>query len=108
MSLTEPATRELPAVREPGFWDGVRHSYIPPDHLTIDPSLKLHSSVATDIDPVTYEVVRYSLLSINLEHSDLIQRLCVSPITMLTRDFQVSLLTELGDLVFLGPNLQYF
>jgi N-methylhydantoinase B len=108
MSLTEPATRELPAVREPGFWDGVNHSYIPPDSLTIDSSLKLHSSVATDIDPVTYEVVRYSLLNINLEHSDLIQRLCVSPITMLTRDFQVSLLTELGDLVFLGPNLQYF
>jgi N-methylhydantoinase B len=27
---------------------------------------------------------------------------------MLTRDFQTSLLTELGDVVFLGPNLQYF
>ena len=27
---------------------------------------------------------------------------------MLTRDFQASILTERGDLVFLGPNLQYF
>ena len=37
-----------------------------------------------------------------------LQRLCVSPITMLTRDFQPSILTERGDLVFLGPYLQYF
>jgi N-methylhydantoinase B len=109
MSLTEPTTaRELPPIREAGFWDGVTHSYIPADELNIDPSLKLHSAATTDIDPVTYEVIRYSLLNINLEHSDLVQRLCVSPITMLTRDFQVSLLTEVGDLVFLGPNLQYF
>ena len=27
---------------------------------------------------------------------------------MLTRDFQTSVLTEDGELVFLGPNLQYF
>ncbi|MDX6665740.1 MAG: N-methylhydantoinase, partial [Solirubrobacteraceae bacterium] len=109
MTLTESAAiRELPPVREPGFWDGTTHSYVPGDELSIDPSLKLHQTSTSDIDPVTYEVVRYSLLNINLEHSDLVQRLCVSPITMLTRDFQVSLLTELGDLVFLGPNLQYF
>src|SRR5690349_11797301 len=61
-----------------------------------------------EVDPVTHEVVRYALLATNFEHSALLQRLCVSPITMLTRDFQTSVLTELGDLVFLGPNLQYF
>lgn len=109
MSLTKSATvRELPPIQEPGFWDGVAHGYIPGDELSIDASLKIHRSSATDIDPVTYEVIRYSLLNINLEHSELVSRLCVSPITMLTRDFQVSLLTEVGDLVFLGPNLQYF
>ena len=59
-------------------------------------------------NPVSQEVIRYALLQANLEHSALIQRLCVSPITMLTRDFQTSLLTEVGDLAFLGPNLQYF
>lgn len=107
MSLSD-TVRELPPQREPGFWDGVTHCYVPSDQLSIDPSLKLHATASSDIDPVTYEVVRYSLMNINLEHSDLLQRLCVSPITMLTRDFQVSLLTELGDLVYLGPNLQYF
>src|SRR5262249_45986761 len=37
-----------------------------------------------------------------------LQRLCVSPVTMLTRDFQPSILTQRGELVFLGPYLQYF
>lgn len=91
-----------------GFWDGVAHSYIPSAELRIADSLKLHSEVADDVDPITHEVIRYALLHANLEHSALIQRLCVSPITMLTRDFQTSLLTEDGELAFLGPNLQYF
>ena len=51
---------------------------------------------------MTAEVVRYALLNANFEHADLIQRLCVSPVTMLTRDYQASVLTEDGDLVCLG------
>jgi N-methylhydantoinase B len=94
--------------RPPGFWDGVQRSYIPAAELVIDPSVRLHDEAASDIDPITYEVVRYALMNANIEHAALIQRLCVSPITMLTRDFQTSVLTETGDLVFLGPNLQYF
>jgi N-methylhydantoinase B len=90
------------------FWDGVARGYIPTDNLTISPRLKLHTAQADTVDPITYEVIRYSLLNANFEHSSLIQKLCVSPVTMLTRDFQASVLTEIGDLVFLGPNLQYF
>ena len=93
---------------DPRFWDGVVHSYIPPAELRIPEGLALHRDVAERVDSVTQEVIRYALLHANLEHSALIQRLCVSPITMLTRDFQTSLLTEVGDLAFLGPNLQYF
>jgi N-methylhydantoinase B len=91
-----------------GFWDGVERSYIPPAELRIAGRLRLHRDVADEVDPITHEVIRYALLHANLEHSALIQRLCVSPITMLTRDFQTSLLTEDGDVAFLGPNLQYF
>jgi len=58
------------------------------------------------VDPVTFEVIRYSLMNINLEHGQTIQRLAVSPVTMVTRDFQPSIITESGDLVFLGPYLQ--
>lgn len=109
MATTEAAsTHEIPEQRPDGFWDGVARSYIPPTKLTIDPSVQLHTDQATDTDPVTAEVIRYALLNANFEHADLIQRLCVSPVTMLTRDYQASVLTEDGDLVCLGPNLQYF
>lgn len=91
-----------------GFWDGVARSYIPGDELVIDPSVRLHQGAATEVDPITFEVIRYTLLNANFEHSALIQRLGISPIVMLTRDFQASVLLEDGDLMFLGPNLQYF
>jgi N-methylhydantoinase B len=101
-------THEIPAERPDGFWDGVARSYIPPKRLSIDPSVSLDTEQADEVDPVTAEVIRYALLNTNFEHADLIQRLCVSPVTMLTRDYQASVLTEDGDLVCLGPNLQYF
>jgi N-methylhydantoinase B len=104
---TVERTADTPAP-DPGFWDGVARGYIPRAELRVAPELRLHGDVADDVDPITHEVVRYALLQANLEHSALIQRLCVSPITMLTRDFQTSLLTEDGDVAFLGPNLQYF
>jgi N-methylhydantoinase B len=94
--------------RPAGFWDGVAHSYIPAGELRTGGRLALHRDGGADVDAVTYEVIRYALMHVNLEHSALIQRLCVSPITTLTRDFQTSVLTEDGELVFLGPNLQYF
>jgi N-methylhydantoinase B len=109
MATTQAQAIEgLPEAREPEFWDGRLRSYIPRDPLPISESLPLHGETADEVDPVTHEVVRYALLAANFEHSALLQRLCVSPITMLTRDFQTSVLTEVGDLVFLGPNLQYF
>ncbi|MBV9382587.1 MAG: hydantoinase B/oxoprolinase family protein, partial [Streptosporangiaceae bacterium] len=89
-------------------WDGVARGYVPPASLTIDPRLSLHEPGAASVDPVTFEVIRYALLNANVEHGQTLQRLCVSPITMLTRDFQPSILTQRGDLVFLGPYLQYF
>ena len=89
------------------IWDGVQRGYIPGETLRIPGTLKLHAGAA-DVDPVTFEVIRYSLMNTNLEHGQTIQRLAVSPVTMITRDFQPSILTESGDLVFLGPYLQYF
>ena len=89
------------------IWDGVQRGYIPGETLRIPGTLKMHSGTA-DVDPVTFEVIRYSLMNTNLEHGQTIQRLAVSPVTMITRDFQPSILTESGDLVFLGPYLQYF
>ena len=95
---------EAPAV----VWDGVKRGYIPGQTLSVPASLRLHTNASDDVDPVTFEVVRYSLMNINLEHGQTLQRLCVSPVTMITRDFQPSILTQDADLVFLGPYLQYF
>jgi N-methylhydantoinase B len=89
-------------------WDGVQRGYIPGATLNVPESLRLHTTAADQVDPVTFEVVRYSLMNINLEHGRTLQRLCVSPVTMITRDFQPSITTQDGDLVFLGPYLQYF
>src|SRR5690348_8535748 len=89
-------------------WDGVARGYIPAEPLAIDPGLARHEAHSADVDPVTFEVIRYGLLNANVEHGQTLQRLCVSPITMLTRDFQPSILTQDGELVFLGPYLQYF
>ena len=109
MTIAQAApAHEIPSERPAGFWDGVARSYIPPAELTIDPSVRLSAERADDVDPVTAEVIRYALLNTNFEHAELIQRLCVSPVTMLTRDYQASVLTEDGDLVCLGANLQYF
>jgi N-methylhydantoinase B len=89
-------------------WDGVARGYVPPATLSIDPRLPLHETGSAGVDPVTFEVIRYALLNANVEHGQTLQRLCVSPVTMLTRDFQPSILTQRGELVFLGPYLQYF
>ena len=79
-------------------WDGIARGYVPPEPLRIDPGLALHDAASADVDPVTFEVIRYALLNANVEHGQTLQRLCVSPITMLTRDFQPSILTEHGEL----------
>jgi N-methylhydantoinase B len=98
----------LPPLREPGFWNGIARGYIPGDKLLIDSSLKLHKSAAEEIDPVTYEVVRYSLMNINVEHNALLQKLAVSQVVILSRDYQTAMLTDDGEVLFVGPGVQYF
>jgi len=89
-------------------WDGVARGYMPKSPPAVDSAFPLHQEVDVEIDPVTFEVIRYGLMNINLEHADLIQRLSLSPIVMSARDFQASLLTETADLVFLGAGVLYF
>ncbi|MCR4419109.1 MAG: hydantoinase B/oxoprolinase family protein [Clostridia bacterium] len=94
---------ENPAI----VWDGKARGYLPPETLRISPSLRLHTSGAQEVDPITYEVIRNTLMGINFEHGNTIQKLSISPITMITRDFQCTLLTESGEVLCLGPYLLY-
>ncbi|WP_227134717.1 hydantoinase B/oxoprolinase family protein [Halorubellus salinus] len=92
---------------DPSRWDGRDLPYIPGEFSDPD-GVALHDDYDADIDPVTYEVVRHSLWNINREAGETIQNLAVSPIALITRDFQTGILTESAEFVFFGQYLQYF
>jgi N-methylhydantoinase B len=89
------------------YWNGVDRSFIPAGTLRVPDGLKLHSEADTEIDPITFEVVRHSLWNANEEHGSIITNLAVSPITLETRDFQTAIITADGEILFFGPYLQY-
>jgi N-methylhydantoinase B len=93
--------------RPPEFWDGVDHAFNPTGPVRVPPGLNLSRDAATDIDPITYEVVRHGLWNANAEHVRVIENLAVSQITVEIRDFQPCILTEDAELLYFGPCLQY-
>ncbi|MBO0849269.1 MAG: hydantoinase B/oxoprolinase family protein, partial [Pseudonocardia sp.] len=100
--------RMVPDGFDTSGWDGSFLPYLTGDSLEVDDGLRLHTSGRDNVDPITHEVIRYSLWNAAIEHGKTIERLAVSPITLETRDFQVTILTELGEPIFYGPFLQYF
>lgn len=88
-------------------WDGVTQSYIPGPELRISSKLQLHRDTATEIDPITYEVIRHNLWNINEEHGATIVKVSGSPIAVFAHDFNPSILTEDGEFVYFGPYLQF-
>ncbi len=88
-------------------FDGRNHPYVPPDTLAIAPKLTLHRDWETDLDPVTYEVIRHNLWNINEEHGATIQRISGSPVAIYALDLNPSILTEDAEFVYFGPYMQY-
>lgn len=88
-------------------WDGRTYPYIPVEPLAIDPALLLHAEAGEDLDPVTFEVVRYAMWNINVEQGNTLLRVSGSPIAAYGHDFNPCLLDERGNFVFFGPFLQY-
>ena len=108
MALDIVEVREPSALMRPeSFWDGERHTYIPSREVKFPESLRLHTRAETDIDPITFEVIRYGLWNANAEHVRVIENLAVSPIAVEIRDFQPCILTETAELLYFGPCLQY-
>jgi len=58
------------------------------------------------IDPITYEIVRHRLWSLNEEHGITIARISGSPIVALAHDFNPCLHAADGELIFSGPYIQ--
>ncbi len=88
-------------------WDGRFLSYRPEEPLPIPDAVPLHTERAEDIDPITYEVVRHALWSINEEHGRTIELVSGSPVALFARDFNTAFLTESGGFVFFGPYIQF-
>ena len=62
-----------------GPWDGRRYPYIPSVPLSIAGDLRFANARET-LDPVTYEVLRWRLWGLNLEHADTIRRVSGTPV----------------------------
>src|SRR4051812_11699925 len=89
------------------LFDGIKRPYVPPKTVPIGSGLKLHRQWETDIDPVTYEVIRHNLWNINEEHGSTIQRISGSPVAVYAIDLNPSILTEDAEFVYFGPFMQY-
>ena len=89
-------------------WNGKTHSYRPKPDWTdrISPDLKLHKTFDDDLDPVTFEVLRQKLWTINLAHGDTITRISGSPL-LASLDFNMSILTEDAEVVVNAPYVQF-
>lgn len=68
------------AISAEPLWDGKVYPYIAPKQLKIDARLKLHREAADKLDPITYEVLRYALWNLNVEHGNTIVKVSGSPI----------------------------
>jgi N-methylhydantoinase B len=93
---------------QPTNWNGRTHSYRPkPDWRTrISADLPLHREAADDLDPVTFEVLRQKLWTMNLAHGETIVRISGSPL-LASLDFNMSILTEDAEVVLNAPYVQF-
>ena len=89
-------------------WNGKTHSYRPQPgwQKRIDPAVQLHQTADDDLDPVTFEVLRQKLWTINMAHGDTITRISGSPL-LASLDFNMSILTEDAEVVINAPYVQF-
>jgi N-methylhydantoinase B len=89
-------------------WNGRSQSYRPGAdwRAHVSPRVRFHSQQTEVLDPVTFEVIRQKLWTINIAHGDTITRVSGSPV-LATLDFNMSILTEDGEVVLNAPYVQF-
>ncbi len=89
-------------------WNGRTHSYRPAPGWRdrISPRVRFHDAADGDLDPVTFEVLRQKLWTVNLAHGDTITRISGSPL-LASLDFNMSILTEDAEVVLNAPYVQF-
>jgi N-methylhydantoinase B len=92
---------------EAAGWNGRQQSYRPRGdwRTRVSPNVLFHEEQADNIDPITYEVIRQKLWTINIAHGDTITRISGSPV-LATLDFNMSILTEDAEVVLNAPYVQ--
>jgi N-methylhydantoinase B len=96
------------SLRQPTNWNGRTHSYRPaPDWRDrMSPNVRLHRETDDNLDPVTFEVLRQKLWTVNLAHGETITRISGSPL-LASLDFNMSILTEDAEVVLNAPYVQF-
>jgi N-methylhydantoinase B len=104
---TEGAARGGGAPSEAVFWDGRLHSYRPAsDWMSrVSPTLELYADSDENLDPVTYEVIRNRLWTINIAHGETLTRISGSPVFQ-SLDFNMCIMSERGEIAMNAPFLQ--
>lgn len=90
------------------IWADFTEGYVPSEPLDVHPSLSVHTDAREDLDPITYEVIRHRLYSINEEHGSTLENISGSPVAYYAQDFNPTILTATGEVVFQGPYIQFF
>jgi N-methylhydantoinase B len=89
-------------------WEDFRYGYVPEDELDIHPDVTLHEEAEDELDPVTYKVLRHRLYTVNEEHGHTLENVSGSPVAYFAQDFNPTILTADGEVVFQGPYIQFF
>jgi N-methylhydantoinase B len=89
-------------------WDGKAYPYKPRPDIPIGGGLTLHTEVADELDPISFEVLSNRMWNLNEEHADTIQRVSGSPVVVENYDFNTCIQIESGEPFLFAPYIQYF
>lgn len=87
-------------------WDGKEHGYLPASGPVADMPLPYWAG-EVDVDPITFEVVRHQIYSVNEEQGLTIVKVSGSPVATFAHDFATSILSARGEAVYFGPYNQH-
>lgn len=106
--MSEVLEEPIAAAASDVKWDGSLHSYRPEPGWEdrVSPKVALHTNAADDLDPVTFEVIRNRLWTINIAHGEMLTRISGSPVFQ-SLDFNMCIMAEDGEITMNAPFLQY-
>lgn len=89
-------------------WDGTKSAYRPAADWAdkLSSRLPLHTAAVEDLDPVTFEIIRHRLWTVNMAHGETVTRVSGSPV-FASGDFNMMILSEDAEVVLNAPFVQF-